>query len=55
MRLEQLDYFVKIADKQSLSHAGDELFISQQALSTSIKNLENEFNCFLSKNPIERK
>ena len=43
MRLEQLDYFVKIADKQSLSHAGDELFISQQALSTSIKNLENEF------------
>lgn len=43
MRLEQLDYFVKVADKQSLSYASDELFISQQALSTSIKNLENEF------------
>lgn len=43
MRLEQLAYFVKIADKKSLTYASDELFISQQALSTSIKNLEEEF------------
>lgn len=43
MRLEQLAYFVKIAEKKSLTYASDELFISQQALSTSIKNLEEEF------------
>lgn len=43
MRLEQLEYFIKVADKQSLSYAAEELFISQQALSTSIKNLETEF------------
>ena len=43
MRLEQLEYFIRVADKQSLSYAAEELFISQQALSTSIKNLETEF------------
>lgn len=44
MRLEQLAYFVKIADTHSLTAASTELFISQQALSTSIKNLESEFH-----------
>lgn len=43
MRLEQLYYFVKVADLQALSAASADLFISQQALSTSIKNLETEF------------
>lgn len=43
MRLEQLAYFVKTADMKSFSAASMELFISQQALSTSIKNLEKEF------------
>ena len=38
-----MEYFIKVADKQSLSYAAEELFISQQALSTSIKNLETEF------------
>lgn len=44
MRLEQLYYFVKTADLHALSAASAELFISQQALSTSIKNLETEFH-----------
>ena len=43
MHLKQLTYFVEVADKQSLSYASKNLFISQQALSTSIKNLEKEF------------
>ena len=47
MRLEQLTYFVKTADTGSFSSASMELFISQQALSTSIKNLEKEFQAQL--------
>ena len=47
MRLEQLYYFVKTADMRALSAVSDELFISQQALSSSIKKLENEFNATL--------
>ena len=43
MRMEQLYYFVKIADLHSFSAASEELFVSQQALSTSIKNLEKDF------------
>lgn len=43
MRLEQFYYFVKIADLNSFSAASAELFVSQQALSTSIKNLEDDF------------
>lgn len=44
MRLEQFYYFVKIADLHSFSAASNELFVSQQALSTSIKNLEENFH-----------
>ncbi len=47
MRLEQLTYFVKTANTGSFSAASMELFISQQALSTSIKNLEKEFQAQL--------
>lgn len=43
MRIEQFYYFVKIADLHSFSAASNELFVSQQALSTSIKNLEEDF------------
>lgn len=43
MRFEQLYYFVKIADLHSFSAASSYLFVSQQALSTSIKNLEKKF------------
>ena len=44
MRLEQLYYFVKVADTHSFSSASNDLFLSQQALSTSIKKLEEEFH-----------
>lgn len=43
MRFEQFFYFVKVADLHSFSAASNELFVSQQALSTSIKNLEKDF------------
>lgn len=44
MRTEHLYYFVKAVDRHSLTTAASELFISQQALSTAIKNLEKEFH-----------
>lgn len=47
MRLEQFYYFVKIADLHSFSAASADLFVSQQALSTSIKNLEEDFQANL--------
>ena len=47
MRFEQLYYFIKIADLHSFSAASNYLFVSQQALSTSIKNLENKFQTTL--------
>lgn len=43
MRLEQFYYFVKIADLHSFSAASADLFVSQQALSMSIKSLEEDF------------
>lgn len=47
MRFEQIYYFVKIADLHSFSAASEHLFVSQQALSTSIKNLEKDFHTTL--------
>ncbi len=44
MRIEHLYYFVKVAERRSLTVAASELFVSQQALSTAIKNLETEFH-----------
>ncbi len=44
MRMEQLYYFVKTVQAQSFSKASEDLFLSQQALSASIKNLEREYN-----------
>ncbi len=44
LRIEQIYYFVKIADLHSFSAANTELFVSQQALSTAIKNLEDYFH-----------
>lgn len=47
MRLEQIYYFTKTAEMQSISKAAANLFITQQALSISIKNLENELGTTL--------
>lgn len=42
MRLEQLQYFLEIATSGSISIAAENLYISQSALSRSIKGLEEE-------------
>lgn len=44
MRIDQLEALVVISRCQSLSAASEQLHISVQALSSSIKNLENELN-----------
>lgn len=47
MNINELKYFIKVADQQSLSKAANELYISYQGLSKSIKSLETELNCSL--------
>ncbi len=42
MTLQQLIYIVKIADTKSLNKAAAELFVSQPALSSTLKDLEEE-------------
>ena len=42
MRLEQLQYLITISKLKSFNAASEQLHISQQALSQSIKSLENE-------------
>ena len=42
MRTEQIDYLKEVAETKSLNMAAKNLCISIQALSTSIKKLENE-------------
>lgn len=52
MTLQQMIYIVKIADTKSLNKAAAELFISQPALSSALKDLEEElrFEIFLRSN-----
>lgn len=47
MRLEQFEYFIEIANSKSISIAAENLFISQPALSRSIKALEEELGVTL--------
>ena len=42
MSIEQLYYFVKVYENKSYTKTSRELFISQPAISTAIKNLEKE-------------
>ena len=42
MDLKQLRYFLQICEDKSFSNAAKSLFITQQALSKSIKNMEEE-------------
>ena len=48
MRSDYLHYFAVIAESGSLSLAAKRLFISQQALSRILKNMEQELNCQLA-------
>lgn len=47
MRLEQLEYLCEIAKRKSMNLASTKLFVSQQTLSTAMKNLEKELDCKL--------
>ncbi len=47
MYLEQFYYLLAIKETKSLANASKMLFITEQALSKSIKNLEKELNCQL--------
>ena len=42
MRIEQLEFFVKVAHRQSINQASEFLHISQQGLNRALKNLESE-------------
>lgn len=42
LRFEQLEYIVAIAETESFSAAATKLFVTQQAISTSMKQLEQE-------------
>ena len=44
MRIEQLEYLCEIAKRKSMNLASTKLYVSQQTLSTAIKNLENELD-----------
>lgn len=44
LTIQQLKYVVKIADSKSMNKAASELFVSQPALSSTIKELEEELH-----------
>lgn len=52
MELKQLEYFMKVAEHESFTRAADELYITQPAISRSIRLLEEELGheLFLRKN-----
>ena len=42
MNTKNLEYFIKVVDAGSFTKAAEESFISQSAISQSVKSLENE-------------
>lgn len=47
MNIKYVSYFVEVAKSRSFTKASQKLYISQSALSKSVKNLEEELNCVL--------
>ena len=47
MEFKHIEYFVKACGCKSMSQAVENLYISQQALSRCIQNLESELGCML--------
>lgn len=47
MRIEQLQYFIEVANARSINAASNKLHISQQSLNTTLKNLEAELDVSL--------
>lgn len=44
MQLQQIKYLIAIAETKSIRKASENLFVSQQAISQSLKKLEDEYN-----------
>ena len=44
MRIQQLVYLEKIAEKGSINEAAKDLFLTQPSLSNAMKDLEQEMN-----------
>ena len=47
MNEQQLQYFLKVAEKQNLTQAAEELIISPPALTATLRRLEKELDCHL--------
>lgn len=47
MNLKHLSYFVDISKRESFTKAADDIYVSQSALSKSVKSLEQELNVTL--------
>lgn len=47
MKINQLQYFIKLAEEKSFSAAADKLFVVQSTISKAIVKLEEEFNITL--------
>lgn len=47
MTLTQLNYFCAVCQYRSITRAAESMFVSQPAISTAIRNLENEFHISL--------
>ena len=47
MELKQIEYFIEASRHRSFTQAAEQLYISQQALSSIIKQLEDELGCRL--------
>lgn len=47
MRIQQLEYLIKVAETQSITRAAKELYISQPSLSNAMKELEKEMDVTL--------
>ncbi|MDR2487570.1 MAG: LysR family transcriptional regulator [Clostridiales Family XIII bacterium] len=47
MEIRQLHYFIVVAEVKSFARASEKLYLSQQAISKAIRNLEDELDCVL--------
>ncbi len=53
MTLTQLKYIVEVARSQTISKAAEKLYISQPSLTSAIRELENEFQITIFREPIK--
>ena len=60
MDLKQIEYILKIAEEQNITHAAEKLFITQSALNQQLLKLEKElgtplfYRCLLYTSPSPR-